>query len=360
VGLGAIGVLVAHRLGSWQHSARRVDALSYVLVVGAALPLVVRRRWPEVVLVVTGAVTSAYLIMRYPYGPIVLSLMIAIYTVAARLPARRAVVLCGAVLLALLVHVLVRAVGPDGAGALGVFVPGSAWVVVPFAVGRVSRIGRESAARTRAEQAQRIAYEERLRIAQEVHDVVGHGLTAIHLQAEIALHVLPKRPEQAESALLAISRSSGQALDELRATLAVVRSGGDTVAPRTPMPGLASLDDLVARMADAGVAVTLTVTGMRPNLPATVELAGYRIVQEALTNVLRHAGTATAAVQVAYQVDGLSVEVTDAGRGVVGELREGQGIAGMRERAAALGGVLTTGPRPGGGFRVHASLPVPT
>jgi signal transduction histidine kinase len=223
----------------------------------------------------------------------------------------------------------------------------------------VVRVGRDSAARARTEEVRRHSYEERLRIAQEVHDVVGHGLAAIHMQAEIALHVLPKRPEQAETALAAISRTSKVALDELRATLDVVRREADATAPRTPGPGLARLDDLVARMSGTGVAVTVTVTGTPRELPAAIDLAAYRIVQEALTNVLRHAGTATAAVLVGYQPQELVVEVTDSGRGAVTvDAKGGHGIPGMAARVTALGGVFEAGPRPADGFRVFARLPV--
>jgi signal transduction histidine kinase len=357
--LASIGLAAAGHLGAWQPTSRRVDALSYLLVVGAALPIVVRRTWPMVTLIASAAAISAYMIIGYPFGPILLSMAVAVYTVAARLPMWPATLAGAAALVALLVHVLVVAVGPGGAAVLAGIVPGSAWVVVPFAVGRVVRVGRDASARSRAEEIQRYSYEERLRIAQEVHDVVGHGLAAINMQAEIALHVLPKRPEQAEPALTAISRTSKEALDELRVTLAVVRRGEDTT-PRSPGPGLARIDDLVTRMSRTGVTVSVTVSGPPQSLPTAVDLAAYRIVQEALTNVLRHAGTASATVRVEYQPRQLSLEVTNAGPPLgVGTPADGHGIAGMRERVSALGGVFEAGPRIGGGFRVHARLPLP-
>jgi len=237
-------------------------------------------------------------------------------------------------------------------------VPAAAWVVVPFAVGVTVRLSREAAARVRTDAARRIADDERLLVAQEVHDVVGHGLAAINMQAEIALHLMQNRPEQpvqVEAALAAISRTSKAGLDELRATLAAVRRGGD----RAPTPGLAQLPALLDRLAHAGLPVTVSVVGAPPRgeLPAAVDLAGYRIVQEALTNVLRHAGAASAHVRVEYRPDAIEVEVTDTGLGGP-PLPGGTGIAGMRERASALGGVLEAGPRPGGGFRVHADLPL--
>jgi signal transduction histidine kinase len=277
--------------------------------------------------------------------------------VARRLPARPATIACAAALVVLLLHIPVLAAGPDGATAWDGLVPGSAWVVVPFAIGRVVRVGREAAARTRAEEVERQGYQERLRIAQEVHDIVGHGLAAIHLQAEIALHVLAKQPTQAETALAAISRTSKEALDELRATLDVVRQGAGAV-PDPPGPGLARLDDLVARMSGTGVPVTVTVEGTPRDLPSGIDLAAYRIVQEALTNVLRHAPSGTATVRLAYAPAEVTVEVTDTGRDPVGPVNGGSGIAGMRERVGALGGVFEAGPRVGGGFRVFARLPV--
>jgi signal transduction histidine kinase len=358
--LTAIGITAAQHLGKWQPTARPTDPLSYVLVVGAALPLAVRRIWPLATLILSAAATSAYMIIGYPWGPILLSLAIAVYTAAALLPAWRATLGCAAALVALLVHVLVLAAGPQGSTALAGFLPGSAWVVVPFALGQVVRTGREARARTRVEEIERYSYEERLRIAQEVHDVVGHGLTAINMQAEIALHVLPKRPEQAEPALAAISRTSKEALDELRATLAVVRRGEDSLS-RTPGPGLGRIHDLVARMSATGITVTVTVSGTPRDLSAAVDLAAYRIVQEALTNVLRHAGPASAAVRIEYQPRQLTIEVTDNGPGTAGATATtGHGVAGMRERVDALGGAFDAGPRLGGGFRIYAGLPLPT
>jgi signal transduction histidine kinase len=355
--IAAVGVAASARAGAWQSSARPLDPLGYALILGAALPLAVRRVWPLVALALTTAATSLYLIIGHPYGPIFLALFVAVLTVALRLPARPATIACALALVGLQLHIPVLAAGRLGAGAWAGLVPGSAWVVVPFAIGRVVRLGREAAARTRAEEVERYGYEERLRVAQEVHDIVGHGLAAIHLQAEIALHVLAKQPAQAETALAAISRTSKEALDELRATLDVVRQRSGAV-PDPPGPGLARLDDLVARMSGTGVPVTVTVEGSPRDLPAPVDLAAYRIVQEALTNVLRHAVSATATVRLGYAPSEVTVEVTDTGRGSPAGSDGGSGIAGMRERVGTLGGVFEAGPRVGGGFRVYARLPV--
>ncbi|MFC0530191.1 sensor histidine kinase [Phytohabitans kaempferiae] len=330
---------------------RTVTTFTYVLVVLVALSLVVRRWWPLVTLAVAATGTSTYLVLGYPYGPILLAFLVAVYTTARHLPLRPAAIASAAALVVLLAHTVV-----DG-NPLGV-VPGAAWVVVPFALGVTVRLSREAAARARDDLARQYADEERLRVAQEVHDVVGHGLSAINMQAEIALHLLTKRPEQAEAALTAISRTSREALDELRVTLALVRRTKEDET-RSATAGLARLDDLVARMSETGVPVKVEITGERRDLPAAVDLAAYRVVQESLTNVLRHAGAATATVRLGYLPREVSVEVVDTGRGAVTEPGGGHGLVGMRERVAALGGAFTAGPAEGGGFRVHARLPLP-
>jgi signal transduction histidine kinase len=187
-----------------QHHQDRLGPFAYVPVVLAALVLAVRRRWPLTVLAVTSAATSLYLIAGYPYGPIQISLAVAVFTAGRCLALRPAAIACAAATVALLLHGFVGVSGVTPTGVL----PFSAWTVVPFAVGVVVRVTAEANRRSRAEQIREYAFEERLRIAQEVHDVVGHGLSAINMQAEIALHLLAKRPEQAEEALTAISRTS--------------------------------------------------------------------------------------------------------------------------------------------------------
>jgi signal transduction histidine kinase len=216
----------------------------------------------------------------------------------------------------------------------------------------------QPAERTRAEEDRRRAGEERMRIARELHDVLAHNISLINVQAGVALHLMDEQPGQSRSALEAIKQASNDALHELRSVLDILRQGGD--APRSPTSGLDSLDGLVANAAAAGLEVRIRVEGTPRALPAGVDLAAFRIVQEALTNVTRHAGPATATVLVAYGDDGLTVQVDDDGKGVGSAGgRSGNGIRGMRERAAALGGELFTGPRAGGGFRVSAHLPLP-
>ncbi|HEX4215571.1 MAG TPA: sensor histidine kinase, partial [Candidatus Dormibacteraeota bacterium] len=231
-------------------------------------------------------------------------------------------------------------------------------LLLPWAIAAYLRTGREGRTRKREEEERQRAYQERLEIAREVHDVVGHGLAVINMQAGVALHVVDRRPEQARVALEAIRQASGDALDELRRTLAVFRQP-ESSAARRPAPGLDQLGALVDAMSESGLGVDLEVRGDRPATTAAVELAAYRIVQESLTNVLRHAGASRARVRVRFAEGWVDLEIVDDGRGRVTPVGAGgHGIAGMRERAAALGGEFEAGPAQGRGFRVHARLPL--
>ena len=198
-----------------------------------------------------------------------------------------------------------------------------------------------------------------MRIARELHDVLAHNISLINVQAGVALHLMDEQPGQSRSALQAIKQASNDALGELRSVLDILRQG-DEAPPRAPASGLAQLDNLVAGAGATGLEVRTRVEGTPRPLPAGTDLAAFRIVQESLTNVTRHAGPATAAVLVRYGADHLDVQVDDDGRGPSASGQAGNGIRGMRERVAALGGELTTGPRPGGGFRVLARLPLDT
>jgi signal transduction histidine kinase len=219
----------------------------------------------------------------------------------------------------------------------------------------------ERAERTREEEARRQVHEERMRIARELHDVVSHTIGVISVQAGVAAHLLRRRPEKAAESLEAIRQASDEALGELHAMLGVLRDGDDGRPPLSPAPGLAELDALVAQAGGAGVEVQVSVEGEPRRLPSAVDLTAYRVVQESLTNVVRHAGASRARVTVSHRAGGVVVEVVDDGRGGAagnGSGGSGQGIVGMRERARALGGTLEAGPRPEGGFRVLATLPV--
>jgi signal transduction histidine kinase len=235
-----------------------------------------------------------------------------------------------------------------------------AWSLVVLAIGEVIRIRREriSAARlARSESTRRHANEERLQIARELHDVVAHHISLINVQAGVALHIVDRRPEQAQTALEAIKDASREALVELRSLVGVLRDDAD-VAPLHPSGSLAALDDMVERSSHAGLAVHKSVTGFVRPLPSAVELAAVRIVQEAVTNVVRHSGAKTADVTLRYEPDRLEVIVEDDGRGLAGTLTSGTGLIGMRERAEALGGSLDVDGGRGGGVRVFALLPL--
>lgn len=217
----------------------------------------------------------------------------------------------------------------------------------------------DEAERTKDEAARRRAMEERLRIARELHDSLTHSISVICVQAGVEVHLARKRGEEVPAALLAIQEAGSDAARELRTTLSVLRSEDDGDSN-----GLSQLDSLVARAEGVGVPVTVTVTGTECALPAEVDQAAYRIVQEALTNVGRHAGPACASVHLHYASDAFSVQVVDDGPGS-GSTGDGQrpgsnglGLIGMRERVTELGGRLRAGPRDGGGFQVHAEFPV--
>jgi signal transduction histidine kinase len=216
----------------------------------------------------------------------------------------------------------------------------------------------EEAERTRDEVARRRAVEERLRIARELHDSLTHSISVIQVQAGVAVHLARKRGEDAPPALLAIQEAGTDAARELRATLGVLRSQGPDDGGDYDGSSLGQLDSLVARARSAGLPVTVTVTGARRELTPDVEQAAYRIVQEALTNVSRHAGRACASVHLHYAQDALTVQVNDDGEGPgTKSAGTGLGLIGMRERVSALGGRLHAGPREDGGFQVRAELP---
>jgi signal transduction histidine kinase len=215
----------------------------------------------------------------------------------------------------------------------------------------------EEAERTRDQAAQRRAMEERLRIARELHDSLTHSISVIQVQAGVAVHLAHKRGEDIPPALLAIQEAGADAVRELRATLSVLRSEEDGDGS-----GLSQLDSLVARARAAGLPVTMTVPGAERPIPPEVDQAAYRIVQEALTNVTRHAGHACASVHLHYAPETLSIQVDDDGQATVTSTGTrpsgpGLGLIGMRERVTALGGWLQAGPQGGGGFQVRAELP---
>ncbi len=248
----------------------------------------------------------------------------------------------------------------DAAEFVAIVVRNFAFSLLALAAGDIVRSRREAVERTiavREEEALRRLGEERLRIARDVHDVVAHAMVAINVQAGVAAHLIDRDPEQARSALREIKAASGEALTDLRATLGVLRDP-DTAAPVGPATGLDDLDELAVGLRAAGVRVTLDVEGLE-RVPAAVHAAGYRIVQEALTNVLRHANASAVRVSVAGEDAAVRIEVVDDGTGAhVDGGGSGNGVRGMRERAEALSGTLESGPATDGGWRVLARLPI--
>jgi signal transduction histidine kinase len=238
------------------------------------------------------------------------------------------------------------------------------WLAVLVIAAEVVRLRRERVADARAARAvdaRRRVSEERLQMARDLHDVIGHTISLINVQAGAGLDLIDSQPEAARAALDAIKAASREVLDELRVMLAALRNAGES-APLTPTPGLDRLDELVELSRAAGIAVALRTVGEHRALPAAIDLAAYRIVQESLTNIARHACPARATVRLAYRTDGLDIEISDDGRAVSnnGSLLPGtgSGIDGMRERALAVGGRFSAGPRASGGFIVSAHLPL--
>jgi signal transduction histidine kinase len=359
-GIAVVQVAGTYLAGRHQVEREPFDVLAGVLLAAGPAALIARRRFPVAVYATAFASTLAYVALGYPRGPIFFSLIVAFLTVV--LAGHRVVAWVGlgtgyvAFLWADVVFQDVPA--PGWAAIVGL----AAWLLVLAAAGeglRIRGVRAEETARTREEEARRRAGEERLRIARELHDVLAHNISLINVQAGVALHLMDDQPDQARTALTAIKSASKDALGELRSVLDVLRMsevGED--APRSPTAGLEDLDRLVSGATAAGIDVRVVTEGDPRPLPPSVDLAAFRIVQEALTNVTRHAGQATATICLTYGDTGLTVRVEDDGRGAVDNgSAGGNGIRGMQERASALGGEVEAGPKPGGGFRVVASLP---
>jgi signal transduction histidine kinase len=342
---------------------------AYLLVAVCILPLVFRRRWPLGVLAFVAVSTSLYQVLGLPPTMVLLGLLVALYT-AGTLVDRPRFALWAAACAGLVVGTSVPAWGSTmfWADLARTF----SMLAVAAAIGDATRNRRAyvaeveeraaEAERTREEETRRRVDEERLRIARELHDITAHSLSIVAVQSGAALHVLDTDPDAARGALVAIRATSRDALNELRAILGVLRGSGEAPegAPLAPTPGLSHVADLAAPLRDAGLNVEIVAPESGEALPAFVEASAYRIVQEALTNVLRHAGTASVRVTLRRDDDVLSIDVVDDGAGTTpcAPVAEGHGISGMRERALALGGTFEAGPVKGGGWRVSATLPL--
>jgi signal transduction histidine kinase len=355
-----VGVAVLAATHSRHHTGM-FNALTVALLLAGPLALLARRRHPAAVLAFCFAVALIYSLADYfPRGLVFPAVIVAFWSamMAAQRRAGWLSILAGYLLFVVVVPATGAQPKPSLAWATGI----AAWMLLFAAAAEIVRIRRERAlqsAAARSEQSRRIAGEERLRIARELHDVLAHNLSLINVQAGVALHLIDERPEQTRAALGAIKHASKEALGELRSVLDVLRAPEER-APRAPTDGVDRLGQLIASTREAGVPVSSRIEGPPRPLPATVDLAAYRIVQEALTNVARHAAGASTAVLIAYHETELVVQVeNDSGENPLnGHIGGGNGIPGMRERATALGGVLDAGPRPAGGFRVLARLPL--
>ncbi|MBM7493867.1 signal transduction histidine kinase [Micromonospora luteifusca] len=354
--------------------------LGYALLAVSGLVVAVRRRWPVAAFVTAALASLVYYGLDFPDGPGWLGLFVALYTLAAYGDGRRSLMIAGVGTAVLATGWLIAAADIEPRAAIG-------WVffrigasVMSAALGESVRSRHviaaeaqaraELAERTREEEARARVDAERLRIAREVHDTVAHAIAIINVQSGVTAHVLDKRPEQAREALQAIEQTSAQALREMRAILGVLRddSGG-----RVPQPGLEQIDELTAKARDAGLDVTLEATSPATPLPGAVGSAAYRILQEAITNVIRHVGPTRVTVALTSGIDVLEICVTDEGRRTVSgddfadrptdidtdtSAKPRRGIVGMRERCQLLGGELDAKPTPYGGFEVRARLPL--
>jgi signal transduction histidine kinase len=356
--LSALAVGVFQVMGTFgaaqdQPDRRSIDALAVALALVGPAALSLRTRWPLVAVAASMVAADVYIAIGYPYGPIFVSVAIALF-VAVQAGQRRqatAFAVCG-----FIGFIIASAIDPraDGVGVVR-FALVAGWLTMLLTVSELYRVRRAQAAerqRVADDDERRRVAEQRLMLAQELHDVLAHNISLINVQASVALHLIDEKPEQARPALLNIKTASHDALQELRTALDVLRHG--EAAPRVPAPRLDDLKSLVAGVSASGLDVRVEIEGAVRPLPAAVELAAYRIVQEALTNITRHARARHVTVRLGYG-DALDIEVYDDGVGGVPGV--GNGIVGMRERAVALGGSVEAGPRTSGGFRVVAHLP---
>ncbi|MFD9947473.1 sensor histidine kinase [Nonomuraea sp. NPDC059023] len=356
--------------------------LGYGLLIASGLVLVVRRRWPVPVFLTTALASLVYYGLDFPDGPGWLGLFVALYTLTAYGDGRRSLVIAGVGITVLTACWLVAAADIEPRAAIG-------WVffrigasVMSAALGESVRSRRviaaeaqqraERAERTREEEARARVDGERLRIAREVHDTVAHAIAIINVQSGVSAHVLGKRPEVAREALRVIERTSSRALGEMRAILGVLRGDDGDHDGRMPYPGLGQIGELTAKARAAGLDLTLEEISPAAPVPSAVSGAAYRIVQESITNVIRHAGPTRVTVALKAGAEILEVRVSDEGpesppgndranpptRDPVSLAEPGRGIIGMRERCQLLGGELDAGPLPGGGFEVNARLPL--
>ncbi|HEX6867900.1 MAG TPA: histidine kinase [Candidatus Limnocylindrales bacterium] len=367
LGLSALSLIT---LASGAPAAGGSDPLSVTLLLLETLPLIVRRRWPIPVFAVTLAATAAHALLVD--GQIVnesLGGLVALFTVAERYDRRVAVSAALVAAATFAAVILTKSTGSQV--AVTGFLSTMLAVGVVLALGDWARTRRQYAAAIeenarlqeaeRDERSRRAVQDERERIARELHDIVTHHVSVIVIQAGAGLTALDRRPDAARTALQAIDHTGREALTDMRRMLGMLGEADAAGEGRAPMPGLERLGELMEEVRAAGLPVELSIDGVPRPLDAGVELAAYRIVQEALTNALKHARGARARVRIAYGPRAIDISVTDEGGAGDRDLGQasggGRGLIGMRERVAMYGGDLEAGPTPTG-FRVHAQLPV--
>ena len=356
VAVGVASVLLIIALAGDQPTTD-LDVLGYVLVVTSGLALAASRRAPIAVLVVTGLCAVGYNAIGFEVPAV--AYLFAVYA-AVRSGHRIVTLAASLVLLAALPLAIMAAPGEGAAREAFVQARGVlelAWLIAAAAAGEALRQAErraDEAERTREETARLRAIQERLHIARELHDSLTHQISIIKVQAEVAVHLARKRGEQVSESLLAIQEAGREATRELRATLETLRD-----VTKSPSHGLDHLPELLAGANGIGLATTLTIEGVRQDVPDAVDRTAYRIVQESLTNTARHAAAATASIRIDYLPDSLAIRVDDDGTAKPGSAPvPGVGLLGMRERVTALGGRLRAEPRTEGGFTVQAVLPV--
>ncbi|WP_318212045.1 sensor histidine kinase [Streptomyces sp. SJL17-1] len=354
----AVGVTAALLFaGLRQQGPTQLDPLGYALLVGGGLALVWGRRAPVTVLAVTAVCALGHQVIGFD-APAVAYLFAVYATVRA---GHRVVAVAGSLIMPVAVTLALLASPHDLTMGEALTrtrdVLQLAWLIAAGAAGEALRQAErraDEAERTREETARRRADEERLHIARELHDSLTHQISVIKVQAEVAVHLAGRRGEQVPEALLVIREAGREAARELRATLEALRDDD-----KNPPRGLADVPELVRRARAPGLDTRLTVEGHRSDVPAAVDRTAYRIVQESLTNVARHAAATTASVRIDHRPDALVIRVDDDGGARPDTVPvPGVGLLGMRERVTALGGRLRAEPRPGGGFTVRAELPV--
>ncbi|HSS08499.1 MAG TPA: sensor histidine kinase [Acidimicrobiales bacterium] len=373
VGVVSVAAWIATSSSSDVHLShyRHMNALGVVLLAGQVVPLAWRRRAPMVALVIILTATVGFYAGNLVPFTGNIGGLIALYSCAAHLERRYAIrtlaITAAAVALSVGFSTMHHPFSPADLVSNAVIVA-AAWILgdnlrtrrayTASLEERAARLEREQ-----ADNAQRAVNEERARIARELHDVVAHSVSVMVVQAGAARRVLERDPDRASEAMSSIELTGRQALDELRRLLGMLRKYGDPVPELTPQPRLQDLDALVTQIEEAGLPVDLVVAGEPRPLPSGVDLSVFRIVQEALTNSLKHAGPARATVTLTYRPDELILDITDDGRGLAQHLVDdngaaaGHGLVGMRERVVLYGGELSAGPRPGGGYEVRARLP---